>query len=116
MNNTFASRTSTKILLRTATMFHTIRKLNIKPVQTSNVMRQGGLLSPLILNVNVESLQDRLSLRRVRCHIGNWRINDVVLPALCVDILAIQYNTSKLVYTFAKDRPMQWSQCNRMMC
>ena len=97
------------------------------PFRTTNGIRQGGLLSPLLFNVYVDSLHDRLSLSRVGCHIGDCCINaisyadDMVLLAPNVDALQtmlnicgaeattldIEYNTNKSVCMLVKPRTMQ---------
>jgi hypothetical protein len=97
------------------------------PFQTTNGIRQGGLLSPLLFNVYVDSLHDQLSLSGVGCHIGDCCINaisyadDMVLLAPHVEALQmmlnvceaeaatldIEYNTSKTVCMLIRPEDMQ---------
>jgi hypothetical protein len=97
------------------------------PFRTTNGIRQGGLLSPLLFNVYVDSLHDQLSLSGVGCHIDDCCINaisyadDMVLLAPHADALQmmlnvceaeaatldIEYNTSKTVCMLIKPRNMQ---------
>ena len=90
----------------------------------TNGIRQGGLLSPLLYNIYIDELNDRLAQAGVGCSIGGQNINvlsyadDMVIMAptvtalqvlldICVDFANghdIVYNTSKTVCMLLKPR------------
>ena len=85
---------------------------------TSNGIRQGGIISPLLFNVYIDVLLTRLKNRNVGCFIGNMYVgclgyaDDVTLLAPSVSSLQ---NMLEVCNLYGKDYGLQYN-CQKTVC